>query len=651
MDWYTSPPEARRVDQVDTHHGVDFADPYAWLKESTDEQSAWLEAQQAYTAETLDRTQWFDRLERRMATRLSRNRPVELPRAFGPRFMVLRRGDLIDVSGPEESFITHIPQGRILANGSACGTRIAVAVTDSSDRVAFQIVDVETAEKIGDPVDVGVAAPHYPGCVALGRGTLYCTIRESWSTSARVVAVTDGEIETLFTTDPDMTVRLFLSEDETTLLLLNDLGETATHVYLKDLDDVGEWRRIVPDSTGRCDSLWIDHRLFLRTDWLAPNGRVIEIDTATGESIERIAEAETPILHFSSAGDRLFVGYLDDVQTRVSAFTMDGEKVGDVPSFGQQTQSPMFGSRRLSRAAFTVSDYHQPAALVWYDVRSNSIDRLIDDVDDVSSEQVWYESTDGTRIPMTIIHRQDVDPRRVPTILYGYGGWGLAVYPWYDPFIAEWVSLGGVYAIANVRGGSEFGASWHHAGRRRQKENVFADFVSAAHWLIDRGFTEPRRLAIRGFSNGGLLMGVMATRFPELFAAVSAHIAPFDLTNFDANPSVKRELGDPEDPDDFAYLMGYSPYQNIRAKNYPAIVITAGAQEVRLETHDALRMVARLQHATTARSPILLRYLRTMGHGMSRLATSVADQARHDAEELAFLCEALALDPKDGAAP
>ena len=267
MDWYTNPPDTRRVDHVDTYHGVDFADPYVWLKESNDERSAWLEAQRAYTTETLDRTQRFDRLERRMAIRLGSNRPVELPRAFGPRFMVLRRGDLIDVSGPEESFITHIPNGRILASGSACGTRVAVAITDSSDRVAFQIVAVETGEKIGDPVDVGVAAPLDPGFIALGRDTLYCAIRENWSTPARVVAITnDGEAETLLTTDPDTTARLFLSGDESTLLLLNDLGETTTHIYLKDLGDVSAWRRVAAESTGRCDPVWIDHRLFLRTD-------------------------------------------------------------------------------------------------------------------------------------------------------------------------------------------------------------------------------------------------------------------------------------------------------------------------------------------------------------------------------------------------
>ena len=170
------------------------------------------------------------------------------------------------------------------------------------------------------------------------------------------------------------------------------------------------------------------------------------------------------------------------------------------------------------------------------------------------------------------------EPR--PVVLYGYGGWGQSVFPWYDPFVADWVGAGGIYAVANIRGGGEFGREWHEAGRRHNKHNVFDDFRSAADYLVDTGMTTRTRLGIRGFSNGGLLMGVMLTRYPERFGAVSAHIAAFDLSGFAINPSVVHELGDPNDECDFDYLMSYPPIiglppaPNIRRFSFQAAVVT-----------------------------------------------------------------------------
>jgi len=646
MSWNINPPGTNKVEHVEFRHGRSISDPYAWLKEDDDPaKDRWLDEQVKYSGSVLASCSSLPLISDRLRQRLSDVKAVELPRVFGGRSFILRSGNVIEVtkSGLERQ-VAHVPGGNLIIAGNATGSRIAVGITDSSDKVTFQVVDVDASDLVGDPVSMGVATPHILGCIAVGQGALYYSTRMSWSEPVRVVCsqMVGSEPQTLFEADANNTVRMFVSPSERWLAMLIDVGETDTRLLVRDLESTTDWERLLPEASGRIDAYWLDEELLIQTVWNAPNGKLIKVSLTTGDVYQCIPEATSPIIHVSLAGERIFVGYIENVQTKMLAFERDGSFFANVPGMGQVTQSPMFGSIGANRAAFTVSGYCQPTKAHWYNVEHNRVEGEINSDTSIHSEQVFYKSKDGTTIPMTVIRASEVGLGDAPTILFGYGGWGQSLFPWYDPFIAEWVSLGGIYAVANVRGGGEFGARWHEAGRLLNKNNVFDDFECAARWLIDKGYTTPKRLAIRGFSNGGLLMGVMLTRHPELFAAVSAHIAPFDLTDFDVNPSVKLELGDPDDPEHYKNLLSYSPYHNVReGTQYPAVLITAGAKESRVSAHDCLRMTARLQSATSSNNPVLLRYVSDFGHGMNRAVTSLRQQIHHDAEELAFLCQSL----------
>ncbi|MEM7019020.1 MAG: prolyl oligopeptidase family serine peptidase [Pseudomonadota bacterium] len=647
MQWpHSPPPNSKRVKSIQVLPGRTLEDPYAWLKEESSETSDWINEQRTYTNCFFADDSQCDLLIQQMQERLSNVRGIVLPHGIGNRFFGLRREQLVEFVDHEIRLIVRIPGAHRIIDGDSHGTRIAVAMTDSTDNVELQLVDTATGHIIGETVSLGQAYLHEAGVAVVSRQALFHVYRKSWADPVSVIhRNAEGQVDTWFTHGPAATIRLSLSPDERWLVMMLSEGESSTQLYLRDLQGDNQWHQCASEVDARITVFWLGQRLLLQTSWQAPNGRLLSL--LPEEGLEQpctawLAESDAPILHISVASNRVFVGYLRNVQTQVSIFDESGQSLGTVPSIGQATQSPMFGSSHAAEAAFTASTYNDPATLFWYDIKTNTVLNRLRSNDTVITQQIWFDSKDGTKIPMTILHQRDVEMRNAPTVLYGYGGWGSAVFPWYDPFIAHWISLGGIYAVANIRGGSEFGQAWHEAGRLLNKNNVFDDFIGAARWFIEQGISTPKRLGIRGFSNGGLLMGVMLTRYPEMWAAVSAHIAPFDQTDFEVNPSVKLELGDPADPVHLGNLLSYTPYYHVReGEPYPAVMITAGAEETRIPAHDCLRMTARLQMATASQAPILLRLLEGVGHGMNRMAMPIERQARIDGEELAFFCRAL----------
>jgi prolyl oligopeptidase len=265
------------------------------------------------------------------------------------------------------------------------------------------------------------------------------------------------------------------------------------------------------------------------------------------------------------------------------------------------------------------------------------------DTHDYNVEQVWYSSKDGTQIPMHIVHRSDLElTGDHPTLLYGYGGFTVALRPGFSAFAAVWLERGGVYAVANIRGGNEFGERWHRAGMLENKQNVFDDFIAAAEWLIDNGYTHSERLAIRGGSNGGLLVAAALTQRPDLYRAVLCAFPDLDMVRFyqftaTNNMPALLEYGDASDPEQFEFLRRYSPYQNVRnGTSYPAVMFATGDLDTRVPPLQARKMTARLQAATRSGRPVILRYDSKGGHaaGRGRPMSLAIDQT---AMELAFL--------------
>jgi prolyl oligopeptidase len=266
---------------------------------------------------------------------------------------------------------------------------------------------------------------------------------------------------------------------------------------------------------------------------------------------------------------------------------------------------------------------------------------------DFELQQVWYSSKDGTKVPMFLLHKKGLKPNgKTPTLLYGYGGFNVSLTPSFSPAAAAWVEQGGLYAVANLRGGGEFGEAWHKAGMLDKKQNVFDDFIAAAEWLIKNKYTNPSRLAIRGGSNGGLLVGAALTQRPELYQAVLCEFPDLDMIGYyrfkNNNPPALLEYGNASDPKQFKFLYAYSPYQKVKpGTRYPAVFLTTGDADTRVPPLQARKMTARLQAATTSGKPVLLLYDTKAGHaGGKPLSKLIEDISL----EMAFLFWQLGMD-------
>jgi prolyl oligopeptidase len=263
------------------------------------------------------------------------------------------------------------------------------------------------------------------------------------------------------------------------------------------------------------------------------------------------------------------------------------------------------------------------------------------------TDQVWYESRDGTPVSMFIIHRKGL-PRDgcQPVRLSGYGGFNIAVEPRYGAVTAAWLQLGGVLAFANVRGGGEYGRAWHEAAIKTQRQNAFDDYIAAAQWLVAAGYTMPAKLTSRGNSNGGLLVAVAAMQAPQVFGAVFCRVPILDMLrfhHFGYNGAAIVEYGSPDDPTEAAYLAGYSPYHNVRAdRRYPVMLFVSALNDRVAPPYDPLKMVAQLQAEATQGGPYLLLPLRASGHAGGTTLTALAEQ---DVDELSFYCWALDVTP------
>jgi prolyl oligopeptidase len=344
-------------------------------------------------------------------------------------------------------------------------------------------------------------------------------------------------------------------------------------------------------------------------------------------------------------GDRVVVQYIHDVSAQVRLYATDGTPGADVHLPGQGTVAEWRGVPGDPEAFFTYTDFTSPRRVYRLDVSSGSLapsgpTATLPDASRYVSQQVFYSSRDGTRVPMTIVRRRDVRPDgRTPTVLYGYGGFNVSLLPVYSAPRMAWIEAGGIYAQANLRGGGEYGEAWHLAGTRLSKQNVFDDFIAAAEWLQNNGVTSAEHLAIWGGSNGGLLVGAVLNQRPELFAAAVPAVGVLDMLRYHTSSLNARkwasDYGLSEDPDEFAVLRAYSPYHNIRTDLcYPAVLVLGDANDDRVAAWHSYKYAAALQAAqsgiTGCWRPVLLRVETRSGHGagasLSKTINEYADQ-------------------------
>ncbi len=653
-------------------HGVEIIDPYRWLEDQqSTETRQWIDAQNQYTHALLDGLPSRPRIQKRLAE-LLRTDSVSAPFEQAGRYFLFKKRAEDDLAilflrkglnGTDEVLIdphtlsADHTTGIRLEDVSGDGRLMLYSIRrGGEDETELHVMDVDSRKDFPDQL------PR-----ALYRGTSFKKDGSGFYYSLQRREVGIRVFYHAIGTDPSKDVEVFgkgygpdkwvsasVSEDGRYVLFTVEHGWAKNEVYVQEIAG-GPVKSIVNDIDAHFYAWFAGDRLVMQTDWQAPKNRIVVVDLkspARDQWREIIPTGPDAIEGFALAGGKLFVSYLHNVASQVKIFTIDGKPLGEVPLPGLGSAGGYGGRWNSNEAFFGFTSYVMPETIYRYDVATGKAEvwaqrKVPFKSDDFEVEQVWYASKDGTKVPMFLVHRRGLKPNgKLPTLLYGYGGFNVSLTPNFNTAAALWAEQGGVYAVANLRGGGEFGEAWHKAGMLDKKQNVFDDFIAAAEWLIKNNYTNPSKLAIQGGSNGGLLVGAALTQRPELYQAVLCEFPDLDMIGYyrfkNNNPPALLEYGNASDPEQFKFLAAYSPYQKVKlGTKYPAAFFTTGDADTRVPPLQARKMTARLQAATASGRPVVLLYDTKAGHAGGRPLSKIIEDL---SLEIAFLFWQLGLD-------
>jgi prolyl oligopeptidase len=448
-----------------------------------------------------------------------------------------------------------------------------------------------------------------------------------------------------------------VTEDGRYLIITQSEGTLTSGLVCLPLDRAAAVARpLATDWDGLYTYIGADgDQLYFTTTAGAPNGRVLALDLQHPERARWrsvVPEAPEALAQATLVGGRVFAVYLRDAHSVVRTYREDGEPAGEVALPGLGTVAGFHGHLHDAATLFSYTDYFTPLRILSYDIASGATRMLFAPqlsvpTGDYVTEQVFFASRDGTRIPMFLVHRRELArDGNQPVLLYGYGGFDIALTPAYSPGALAWLELGGLYVVANLRGGGEYGVAWHTAGIRTRKQNVFDDFAAAARYLVAAGYTRPQRIAISGRSNGGLLVAASLTQHPELFGAALPAVGVLDMLRYQTASANARQwssdYGLSEDPRDFAAQLAYSPLHNLVAgRCYPPTLVTTADHDDRVVPWHSYKFAATLQHDQGCANPVLIRIETRAGHGAGKpLWMQIEDYA----DQWAFAAHALGID-------
>jgi len=652
------PPSARQDNVKEVIHGVEIVDPYRWLEDQdSQETKEWVLAENAYTHALLDGLPMRPAVSKRLMEML-RHDTMGSPLEEGGYYFFTRKGadqDLPGIfrrkgpAGADELLIDPLPMSADHTTSvgiravSADATLMLYAVRrGGEDETELRIFDLKTHR---DLPDVLPRALYLGASLKKDKSGFYYTLgkRDVGKRIYYHALGSDPARDPLVFGEgygPDTWLDPLVSEDGRYLLIDVQAGWAKNEVFLQNLTENGPIQPLISGIDAHFRPEFAGDFLIVQTDWQAPHNRVLKIDLRdprTEKWKEIVPASEDAIESISVIGGKLFMNYLHDVKARIASFSLDGKPLGEValPSPGS---ARVLGRWDRDEGLLYFSSYTTPASIFRYSASTGKRELWFRnpipfETDRYEMEQVWYRSKDGTRIPMFLVHRKGLKlDGQTPTVLYGYGGFNVSLTPDFNSAGAWWVEQGGIYAVANLRGGGEFGEAWHKAGMLDKKQNVFDDFIAAAEWLVKNKYTSPSKLAIWGGSNGGLLVGSVLTQRPELFRAVICDHPDLDMVRYykftkNNNPPALLEYGNAADPAQFKFLNAYSPYQHVvPATKYPAIFITSGDADTRVPPEQARKMAARLQADTASGLPVVLLYDTKAGHSGGRPFSQVVDE-------------------------
>jgi len=679
-------PKTRKENVVDQYHGVRVPDPYRWLEDADSEETkAWVEAQNQVTFGYLRSVPVRSALQKRL-TQLWDYAKFGMPSKRGGRYFFTKNDGLqnqsvlyvADALDAEPRVLldpnTLSKDGTVALSGTSIsedGRYLAYGLaTAGSDWQEWRVRNVATGEDTPDLLKWlkfgGVSWKKD------GSGFFYSRYAEPKPGAELQAQNFDQKIyfhrlgddqsrDVLVYERPDHP-NWFLSsgvtDDGKYLIIYASEGtERKNRLYYKDLSapdatvepifDKGDASYGVIENDGRT--------FYVLTDRDAPRFRVIAVDLDRPDPAswkEIIPQSEDTLQDVSLLGDAFFATYLKDASTRIRVYSLSGAHVRDVALPGIGTAGGFGGRRDDTETFYSFTSFTTPPTIFRYDLKTHTstvYKQAEVDFDPARFEtkQVFYTSKDGTRVPLFLTHRKGLKLDGAnPTYLYGYGGFNASMTPYFSVSTVAWMEMGGVYAVACLRGGGEYGKEWHEAGTKLKKQNVFDDFIAAAEWLIANRYTSPPKLAIAGGSNGGLLVGACMTQRPDLFGAALPAVGVLDMLRFPkftVGWAWTSDYGSPENPDEFKALYAYSPYHNLKpGTRYPATLVTTSDHDDRVVPAHSFKFAAALQAAQAPDGPpTLIRVETRAGHGAGKPTAKIIDEI---ADIYAFLVRALEID-------
>lgn len=662
-------PVAKKVDQVDTYHGVKVADPYRWLEDvDSAETKAWVDAENKVTGDYLATIPQREGIKKRL-TELWNYEKYTAPFKAGKHYYYYKNDGLQNQSvlyiadSVTDAGRVFLDPNKLSADGTAAlagtsftddGTLMAYGVAIAgSDRSEWRIKNVETGKDLAD-----VLPPNRQGGVSWlkdNSGFFYsafpqtekgqelkgATLGQKFYFHKLGTPVSEDEVVYERPDNKEFFVGGFVTEDGNWLVINVGKGTGPQNmVYIKNLTmSKAEMIPLVDKLENDFSYVGNDDATFyFRTDKGATRAKLVKVNVLKNdrEWTDVVGESAETLQGVDFINNQFVLNYLKDAYTQIRIVGLDGKLVREVKLPGIGSAGGFGGKRFDSETFYSYSSYNAPPTIYRYDMKSGKSEifresKVKFNPADYEVKQVKYASKDGTKVPMFIVHKKGIKLNgHNPTLLYGYGGFNISQTPGFSVSRVVWMEMGGVLAVANLRGGAEYGEAWHEAGTKLKKQNVFDDFIAAGEWLVKNKYTQPKKLAIQGGSNGGLLVGAVLNQRPDLFGAALPAVGVMDMlrfTKFTIGWAWTTDYGSPENKEEFEALYKYSPVHNIKPVKYPAVMVTTADHDDRVFPAHSFKYAATLQAAQKGDAPVLIRIETKAGHGAGKPTAKVIEEA------------------------
>jgi prolyl oligopeptidase len=679
-------PVTKTVDQVDDLHGTPVEDSYRWLEDdvrTNPEVASWVESQNKVTFDFLKSIPQREAIQKRM-TELWNYEKIGAPFKRGGRYYFSRNDGLQNQNVlfqqetlNSDSSVLLDPNswskdGTVALSGTAFsddGRYVAYGIQDAgSDWNTWRIMEIATNRVLEEelkwvkfsgaewtPDSRGFFYARYP---QPEEGAAFTSLNTNMKVYYhRVGTLQSSDVLVYERPDhPEWGFQLSVSEDGHYLIITVWQGtDDRYRIVVKDLTEpYGLPYELIDNFEHEYSFVGNDSQvLYFKTNVDAPNRRVIAIDLkkpARENWTQVIAETDNAMDGVGIVGNMFVCSYLKDAKTQVKLHSMDGTFVREVEFPGIGTAAGFDGRRKDTETFYSFSGFAVPTTIYKYNMITGESQlyrksQVKFNPDEYETSQVFYASKDGTKVPMFITHKKGLQlDGNNPVLLYGYGGFNISITPTFSVSRVTWMEMGGVLAVANIRGGGEYGERWHKAGTKQNKQNVFDDFIAAAEWLIANKYTSPKKLAIQGRSNGGLLVGACMTQRPDLFGACLPGVGVMDMLRFQkftAGRFWTDDYGSADVAEEFPALLKYSPYHNIKGGvQYPATLITTADTDDRVVPGHSFKFAAQLQASQSGLAPTLIRIETSAGHGAGKPTAKIIEES---SDELAFLVKTLGM--------